>query len=178
MHPPPIGPGYGRPYSGRFWAALAAWFTADMLFLIPLLPGVGPAALVPWLGSGYGLFNVVLIGWVMATAMRWLWNPVMAPFPPVDPAEDAVRRACQSFSVGLMNLSLSMHVAVDLDYLHLNPASYLRACGARGASIPWDACEPSAPSLGGLHTVRLNANTITGPSWCLIPFKGRDQENA
>ena len=173
MNQLPIQPGYGHPHWGRFWGGLVAFLILDTLMLIPLLAGVAPA----WIATGYSVVMVVMIGWIMVTAMRWLWNPVMAPYPPVEPAAYAERRSCQSFSVGLLNLSLSIHAAVDDNFLHLTPASLLRIFGARGASIPWNACEPSKKAVLGTHSVTINGNIINGPAWCLEPFAGRDKES-
>ena len=107
------------------------------------------------LGS-FGLAALVMCG---------MWHPVMRQWPPREPAPDAVRRNFQSFSLGLVNLGLSVHVAADEDYLHLQPASLIRLMGAVSASIPWTAMEPMSGRRG--TAVKLGTHTFVGPRWCM-----------
>ncbi|MHC4108209.1 MAG: hypothetical protein ACYSTY_09025 [Planctomycetota bacterium] len=105
--------------------------------------------------------GVVLL---IAVVFHLLWRPMLAPFPPQEPAPDAVRRYFQSFGIGIVNMSLSVHVAVDEDYLHLIPLAIWRALGARPASIPWSAMEPIGKSG---RVVRVAGHRLDGPKWCL-----------
>jgi len=100
-----------------------------------------------------------------ALVMCGMWNPVMRQWPPREPAPDAVRRNFQSFSLGLINLGLSVHVAADDHFLHLQPASLIRLMGAVSTSIPWTAMEPMAGRRG--TAVKLGAHTFVGPRWCM-----------
>ena len=163
-----IRPGYGRPYWGRFWGWLVTMLLA--FFLLIGLPTAFLGMPVPVLVIGPCVLFPLLMGWILRSAMRWVWNPMLAPYPPVAPAENAVSRSYQSFSLGAVNLAFSVHVVVDDAYLHLSPAGYLRMFGACGASISWDACGPSKPSVLGTAIVSLNGTEISAPRWCLQSF--------
>jgi hypothetical protein len=102
---------------------------------------------------------------ILTAAFHWLWRPMVAPYPPHEPAEDAVRRSYQSFGLGLFNMTFSMHAAVDDEHLHLVPLRIWRVLGATPLSIPWSAMEPARPRglaarIGGRHVLR-------GPRWCM-----------
>ena len=99
-----------------------------------------------------------------ATAFRCLWSPMLEPFPPHEPAPDAVQRYFQSFGLGIVNMALSVHAAADDEYLHLTPLPIWRALGARAASIPWSAMEPVGKSG---RVARVNGHRLDGPKWCM-----------
>ena len=130
------------------------------LLLIWVLSTNSPTAItlliVVSLGGSLGLGALIMCG---------TWNPVMRQWPPLDPAPDAVRRNFQSFSLGLVNLGLSVHVAADDHFLHLRPASLIRLMGAVSTSIPWSAMEPMAGRRG--TAVKLGVHTFIGPRWCM-----------
>lgn len=154
----------GRPHAARFWICLLVFLALDVALLIPLvvLPGN------PWVITSYVILMPVMIFWIMFSAIRWLWNPVMALFPPTEPAEESVSRRFQSFSLGLLNLGFSVHATIDADALHLRLAGYLRIFGARDASIPWSAMSPPRPGVMGSTMVMINGSALRGPSWCLM----------
>ena len=102
---------------------------------------------------------------IAALCISSMWNPIMRQWSPREPAENAVRRNFQSFSLGLLNLGLSIHVAADDAYLHLQPARFIRWMGAVPASIPWNAMEPMAGRKG--TAVKLGPHTMIGPRWCM-----------
>ena len=102
---------------------------------------------------------------IAALCMTMMWNPIMRAWPPCEPAPDAVRRNFQSFSLGLLNLGLSIHVAADDEHLHLTPARLIRWMGAIPASIPWNAMQPMAGRKG--TAVKLGPHTMIGPRWCM-----------
>jgi len=154
-----------------------------LLLIIIELVGF-PLALIWTLNTNSGLAVTALI--VLCTigslgiavaVMCGMWNPSLKSYPPVEPAPDAVRKNYQSLSLGLINMGLSIHIAVDDQYLHLTPVKLLRACHAASASIPWDALEP----MGGRKStvVKLNGiHTITGPRWCMELVAARhDQQH-
>jgi hypothetical protein len=152
-----------RPHRVKFWITFLVFIAVDTALLIPLL--IAPAN--PWVITGYTVLMPAMILWIMFSAMRWLWNPVMAVFPPVEPAEESMSRKFQSFSLGLLNLSMSVHATVDADYLHLQLAGYLRFLGATNASIPWSVMGPPRPGFLGSMTVMVNGSALSGPKWCL-----------
>jgi hypothetical protein len=98
--------------------------------------------------------------------IRLGWNSLARRFEALAPAPDAVRRNFQSFSFGLFNFGLSVHVAADADHLHLIPAGIVRWAGGRPFSIPW---EEIAPLRSGrrVAVVRIAGTTVRGPAWCL-----------
>lgn len=100
-----------------------------------------------------------------ATQLRQL----AAAFPATTPLPDAVRRNFQSFSLGLMNLGFSIHVAADAQFLHLTPVKFLRALGAPAMSIPWDAIklEPTTRPGRATRKAMVQSTRIAGPAWCM-----------
>jgi hypothetical protein len=121
-----------------------------------------------WLIAGIVVFAVlepILIFWAI---VRFAWAPIHEKFPTHEPGADAVRRGFQSFKVGILNLSFSIHATVDEHRLHLEPGAYLRWFGARTVSIPWDAMTVEKRSRSGrCVTVKADKWTIMGPAWCL-----------
>jgi hypothetical protein len=109
------------------------------------------------------LLAVALVRWIV----RSLWIPLQTRYPGADAAPDAVRRNFQSFRIGLASLGWLVHVTVDDDHLHLDPARVLRWVGAERISVPWNAMELVAPPRGRWATVRLERQRIVGPAWCL-----------
>lgn len=130
------------------------------LLLVWVLATNNPVAI--WL-----LIAVSVLGsfGIAALCMTMMWNPIMRAWPPREPGPDAVRRNFQSFSLGLLNLGLSIHVAADDEHLHLTPARLIRWMGAIPASIPWNAMQP----MGGRKAtaVKLGHHTMIGPRWCM-----------
>lgn len=114
---------------------------------------------------------------IVIAVMCGMWNPALKPYPPIEPADDAISKNYQSISLGLVNMGLSVHISVDDSYLHLTPVKPMRACGAASASIPWDALKPMAGrrstvvKLGGIHT-------ITGPRWCMELVAARQDQQS
>lgn len=108
------------------------------------------------------VISVTSVFAIIVVAMRTLWNPLARKFPACEPAPDAVRRSFQSFSYGIVNLGLSIHVAADADHLHLTPSRYL--LGSLPVSIPWTALEPIP---GSNRKARLDGQVLHGPKWCM-----------
>ena len=113
------------------------------------------------------VLDVVVIGGIAFGMVHFLWRPLLERFPPIEPAEDAVRRPYQSFNINLLNLGWSVHVTADEAALHLEPVRPLRAIGFRPLSIPWDDIEYVRPRGARGAEVRVGRETIRGPSWCL-----------
>lgn len=120
----------------------------------------------PQAWSGIVLTVVFLLGiaGIAAAAFHLLWRPTFRDFPVQEPAPDAVRRSFQSFGIGIVNMGLSIHVAVDAEYLHLTPLAIWRALGATPVSIPWSAMEPVGRSG---RVVRVAGHRLDGPKWCM-----------
>ena len=146
---------------------MIARFLVILLLVLAAFAGVGywvtkqPG---PWSGSATGLVCVGGVAALAAAAFHLLWRPMLRPFPPQEPAPDAVRRRFQSFGIGIVNMGCSIHVAVDDDYLHLVPLAIWQALGARPASIPWSAMEPVGKSG---RVVRVAGHRLDGPKWCM-----------
>lgn len=117
---------------------------------------------VPTTGAVIVAFGAIAV--IASAAFRLLWNPMLSAFPARPPAPDAVRRRFQSFGLGIVNMGLSIHAAVDDDALHLTPLAVWRWLGAQPASIPWDAMEPVGTSG---RVVRVNGHRLDGPKWCM-----------
>jgi hypothetical protein len=120
----------------------------------------------------------VLIGLIVVAAtlldytiIRFLmsrcWGHLPRAFPRRPPREDAVRRNFQSFQLGLCNFGFCIHVAVDEQYLHLEPARLIRLLGAGPASIPWESIRLTGPPRRGWLTAQVGDRQFLGPAWCL-----------
>ena len=99
---------------------------------------------------------------IAAGCIVGMWNPVMKPWPPFEPAPEAVHRNFQSFKLGLLNLGWSVHVSVDQSHLHLRPARLIRWMGAASGSIPWNVMRPVSSTM-----VNIADHTLIGPRWCM-----------
>jgi len=109
----------------------------------------------------------LLVVWALLRGLAFTWNGVARAHPPVDPAPDAVRKDFQSFKLGIYNLGLAVHVAVDDRYLHLLPSRALRWGGAGACSVPWEAVTPLGPRAFKAFAVKVAGQTLTGPRWAL-----------
>ncbi|MEX2219344.1 MAG: hypothetical protein WD749_11385 [Phycisphaerales bacterium] len=107
-----------------------------------------------------------LIVWALVRAG---WSIVAQRYTarPVEPG--AVRRNFQSFSFGLFNFGLCIHVAADEHHLHLTPAAFIRLFGPRPVSIPWDdiRLEPRQPRRKAWARARIGKAVVLGPRWAL-----------
>ncbi len=112
----------------------------------------------------FTIYCVLLVPALMLAAFHWLWRPMFAAYPAQTPADDAPRRRFQSFAIGFVNMSLSIHVAVDDTYLHLQPLKVWQWLGAAPASIPWTALTPEKPKgrMASFGKVKMY-----GPRWCM-----------
>ncbi len=96
------------------------------------------------------------------------WSPLIRRYPACEPAPEAVRKSYQSFSVGLINLGLSVHVAADDQYLHLTPLLVLRWLGAGPISVPWSSITiKKRGKVTKTVTASFDSTTVCGPAWCL-----------
>ena len=131
------------------------------LLLIWVLKTNNPAAITL-------LIIVCIVGTfsIASTVMCGMWNPALKHHPPVEPEVDAVRRDFQSFSLGLVNMGWSVHVAVDAHHLHLTPIKPMRMFGARSASIPWSAMKPAGGNRSTVVTLD-GRHRLIGPQWCM-----------
>ena len=129
-------------------------FTSCLLWAI-----FAPSAIANSVVATVAIGGIVAIA---ATAFRFVWNPMLAAYPAIQPKPDAVRRHFQSFSLGHVNMGLSIHVAADDAYLHLTPLAIWRLLGAQAASVPW-----SALNRTGRSSAMLGKHRIVGPRWCI-----------
>ena len=118
--------------------------------------------------------DLVLIFLVLRVVLRMEWNALSARFPARSPEENAVRRRFQSVTIGGANFGLCFQIAVDDRALHLSPGFLLRACGARGISVPWAYVSPGERRRV-FGTEQMDASigdsVVTGPAWCLEPAR-------
>lgn len=102
---------------------------------------------------------------LIVLAFASLWNPMIADYSVKPPLPEVVSRRFQSFSLGIVNMGLSLHAKADADYLHLTPIRMWRWLGARSCSIPWSSMEPigrkgNMAKVGGQFVIH-------GPKWCM-----------
>ena len=103
------------------------------------------------------------IAGICRAAFSLIYNPLVQAFSAQQIPPYATQRSYQTFSFGSVNMALSIHVAVDDDYLHITPILPWRWLGAHAASIPWSSMVPGrVPNVVQVH----NWNMV-GPKWCL-----------
>ncbi|MBX3323745.1 MAG: hypothetical protein KF757_12220 [Phycisphaeraceae bacterium] len=114
------------------------------------------------------VFDLILLPIIVRAAFRNSLGALAVRYPFVEPMPDAVRRNFQSFSFGLANMGLCVHVVVDERHLHLMPAKLVRIFGVGAASVPWDEVHlRPGRSRGAIRTARIGGQTVSGPTWCL-----------
>ena len=107
-----------------------------------------------------------------------LWKPIARTYPEQEHGTDALTKKFQSFSLGIINMGLSIHATVDESFLHLRPVTWLRALGASPMSIPWD--EMKRLDKKGRSVILNGGHRLVGPAWCFEMLKatGRDEKIA
>lgn len=114
------------------------------------------------------LFDVLVVAVLLPMIVRAQYGAIPNAHPPIDPAPDAVRRGFQSFSFGVLNLGLGVHVLADARHLHLRPARVPRLIGMRPASVPWEAITLRPPGVwSGRRSARIAGCEVKGPAWCM-----------
>ena len=95
-----------------------------------------------------------------------LWNALANAHEATEPDAGAVRKNFQTFAIGPVNLGFCVHVAVDEQFLHLLPSRFLKLCGAKPMSVPWEAITMKKK---GKRTsiVMIGRQAVIGPTWCL-----------
>jgi hypothetical protein len=101
---------------------------------------------MPWyvtvmLVGVFVIVDLAVVGAVMSLAVESTFGKLSKAFPSREYRGKVTRREFQSISSGLVNLGFSVHLATDEEFLHLEPAAFLRWCRAKPTSIPWDAVE-------------------------------------
>lgn len=110
--------------------------------------------------------DIIIVGALFGSLRSTMWKPLSDAFPARPPAADAVRKEFQSISIGIFNLGLCAHLTVDDEYLHIDPAAFLRWFRMTGMSIPWESVRPKKRSRFFKQvTVRIRNADITGPAW-------------
>ncbi|MCH2133187.1 MAG: hypothetical protein MK116_05490 [Phycisphaerales bacterium] len=115
------------------------------------------------------IFTIYVVGEVVAImflAFHMLWRPIAGQYPPQAHGEDAITRKMQSFSLGIVNMGMSINATADSAHLHLEPVAWLRFFGASRMSIPWTDLKPHG--RGG-RSARLGTTgpVLQGPKWCM-----------
>ena len=106
---------------------------------------------------------VVGVAGICRAAFSLIYNPLVQAFPAQQIPPYATQRTYQTFSFGSVNMALSIHVAVDDDYLHITPILPWRWLGAHAASIPWSSMVPGRVA----NVVQVHNWNMVGPKWCL-----------
>jgi len=123
---------------------------------------------IPWLVAGIIVFDLAFTYFLIWAIMRNAWKPLMVKYPAQEHGEDAVTRNFQSFKFGLISMVCCIHVTVDENCLHLNPARLVRYFGAGPISIPWDSLQDFKRKPGSRWAeIRMDRTRVMGPAWCL-----------
>ena len=127
------------------------------------------APVITLLVTIFVITDLVVIGAVFHLAGQ-SWRELSLPFPaqPVEP--DGVRKNFQSFKLGMINLGMCVHVAVDARHLHLYPALFMRVTmRAAPCSIPWSAIalKPGQKPTRRMLAAKVGKQELLGPRWCM-----------
>jgi hypothetical protein len=129
-----------------------------------------------WLIIGASVAGSLVLDYaIVRFIVSQFWGPLPRSFPPQPPRDDALRRTFQSFRLGPCNFGYCVHVAVDEEHLHLEPARFLRWLGALPASVPWAAITLTGPPRRGWRKAKIARQDLMGPDWCL-ELAGRGDE--
>ena len=171
MHEPPSTPPVATGTAPATPRLAARFFIVFGVSIAVLLGVVLPVTLLAPSRTDL-IVGVLAVGHVILVtnlAFRMIWKPMVAAYPPREPAPDAVRRRFQSTSLGIVNLGLSTHIAADATYLHLTPLGIFRPFGAVPTSIPWTALEPVGrpghPPTGA--RLRPGGYRLAAPRWVM-----------
>lgn len=113
------------------------------------------------------LVDVTVVPLIVMAVVNGTWSPLADRYPAQPVPADAIRRDFQSYKVGLMNLGMMVHTAVDEKHLHLLPARLGRWMRMRPVSVPWEAVEPVRLRGTKYAEVKIGKETVTGPAWAL-----------
>ena len=113
------------------------------------------------------ILDIVIIGCVFwALAMEW--NAIAQTYPACEPKPGAIRRKFQSCSMGIFNLGWSTHIITDDEYLHIQPALFLRLSTNRSLSIPWDDVIPGKYQFfRRFRKFKIGRKNMVAPSWAV-----------
>lgn len=154
-----------RPDYVRFLFTLTIATAAEIAVVLLLISQLTPPQ--PAIVAILTIATLSYIGVVGAVSFRYIWNPILSPYPPREPANDCISRRYQSFSLGTISMGGSVHASVDDDYLHLVPLTIWRTLGAQSASIPWSDLVPVGRSGCKAKVGGPTGTTLQGPAWCM-----------
>jgi hypothetical protein len=114
------------------------------------------------------IFDMTILTLVLRIAAQG-WHAIADACPPRPEREPSLRRNFQGVSINALNLGGCVHIAIDADHLHVQPALVARWLGIRPASIPRAALTVEGTFLS---TVRWKVKSVPGttlrlPSWCV-----------
>lgn len=127
------------------------------------------APVVVLLIAMFVITDLVVIGAVFHLAGQ-SWRELAKSFPAQPVEADGVRKNFQSFRLGMINLGMCVHVAVDGKHLHLFPALFMRlTMRAAPCSIPWNAIalEPRQKPTRRMLAAKIGKQELLGPRWCM-----------
>ncbi|MEM1330476.1 MAG: hypothetical protein AAGG07_07940 [Planctomycetota bacterium] len=113
------------------------------------------------------MIDAVIAFFVVRALVKGAFNDMARAHPATDPLPDAVSKRFQSFQIGIVNLGLCVHVAVDDECLHLTPIKLFRCIGALPSSVPWSAVEPVGKPGKRRAKVKIGMTQLRGPAWAL-----------
>ncbi len=109
--------------------------------------------------------DIIVINALRMTAKE-KFDRLAKDFPAQPMGKDPVRKRFQSVVLDWFSFGLSVHLAVDEQYLHMEPTRFARLFGGRAVSIPWDAFE--AVNAGKWRTkAKIGMMKFEGPTWAL-----------
>ncbi len=111
-------------------------------------------------------FDAVFIPLLVFGLVQGCWVPLQDRYPEQQREPDAVRKTFQSIRIDLFNLGFCVHLAVDSQHLHIEPAWLLRKVRARTISVPWEAIA-GYKQRGRYAKVKLGTTTLTAPAWAM-----------
>lgn len=103
------------------------------------------------------------------------FEPLMKAFPRRPARTGAVRKRWQSFAVDSTNFSNCIAIAMDDEYMHVQPMWLARVLGAPELSVPRSAITNTKQAHFGYATAKVGQWTIAAPGWALEAAPARSR---
>jgi hypothetical protein len=118
--------------------------------------------------------DVVVVSAIMVGFTQSFFSRLAKRFPAVAPGEGAIRKEFQSVRVNSANFSRCVHITIDDERIHFEPARMLRWYGGVTVSVPWSEIEAMPQTLGARRWMKCKIAGISAtiPTWCVDEAAG------
>ena len=112
-----------------------------------------------------------IIVWAVISSATSMIRSLTHSFPAMPVSEPCVRQEFSSLRMGLTKFDNSVHITIDRDYLHVEPAAILRWMGVKAMSVK--RSEIMIPDgkprgvIGKALEVQIRKSRVWLPAWCI-----------